>query len=166
MCGGIANIFASALIVCAWGFFLLSGVADPEGGTKALWPIFGIANELWLKAENLQQTGSFKARGAYNAIAGLSAEERARGVITYSSGNHGQAVAFAERLVGQAFGFGEMAAISVSLLSSRRLAFTRKSHLICSVLVARALERTDAVFELDPSAMLPADLAKHYGVKP
>src|SRR5204862_7310721 len=77
-----------------------------------------------------------------------------------------QAVAFAERLVGQAFGFGEMAAISVSLLSSRRLAFTRKSHLICSVLVARALERTDAVFELDPSAMLPADLAKHYGVKP
>ena len=33
-------------------------------------------------------------------------------------------------------------------------------------LVARALERTDAVFELDPSAMLPADLAKHYGVKP
>jgi hypothetical protein len=77
-----------------------------------------------------------------------------------------QAVAFAERLVGEAFGFGEMAAISVSLLSSRRLAITRRSHLICSTLVARALERTDAVFDLDPSAMLPADLAKHYGVKP
>ncbi|HEX6351055.1 MAG TPA: hypothetical protein VF160_16885 [Candidatus Dormibacteraeota bacterium] len=85
---------------------------------------------------------------------------------TASERDRRQAVAFAERLVGQAFGFGEMLAISLSLLSSRRLSFTRKSHLICSVLVARALERTDAVFELDPGAMLPADLAKHYGVKP
>jgi uncharacterized protein YycO len=85
---------------------------------------------------------------------------------TASERDRRQAVAFAERLVGQPFGFGEMVAISLSLLSSRRLGFTRKSHLICSVLVARALERTDAVFELDPSAMLPADLAKHYGVKP
>ena len=41
-----ANVFCSALIVAAWGFFLLNGVADPEGGTKALWPIFGIANQL------------------------------------------------------------------------------------------------------------------------
>lgn len=57
-------------------------------------------NELWLKAESLQRTGSFKIRGAYNAISGLNEEERARGVITYSSGNHGQAVACAAHLLG------------------------------------------------------------------
>ena len=42
-----------------------------------------------LKAESLQRTGSFKFRGATNAIASLSPVERARGIITYSSGNHG-----------------------------------------------------------------------------
>jgi threonine dehydratase len=55
---------------------------------------------VWLKAENLQRTGSFKFRGAYHRIARLSAAERARGVITYSSGNHAQAVALAGRLLG------------------------------------------------------------------
>jgi threonine dehydratase len=56
--------------------------------------------ELWLKLESLQPIGSFKVRGAYNMIALLSAEERGRGVITYSSGNHGQGVAFAARALG------------------------------------------------------------------
>ena len=49
----------------------------------------------WLKCENLQKTGSFKVRGALNAIATLSRRERARGVITISAGNHAQAVAWA-----------------------------------------------------------------------
>jgi threonine dehydratase len=57
-------------------------------------------NRLVLKAENLQRTQSFKFRGAFNAVSSLSSEERARGVITYSSGNHGQAVACAAHLLG------------------------------------------------------------------
>ena len=53
-----------------------------------------------LKAENLQRTGAFKIRGAYNTIAQLSTEERAAGVVTASAGNHGQAVAWAAREAG------------------------------------------------------------------
>jgi len=55
---------------------------------------------LFLKCESFQRMGAFKFRGAYNAISRLSADERRRGVITYSSGNHAQAVALASRLVG------------------------------------------------------------------
>ena len=50
-----------------------------------------------MKLENLQPIGAFKLRGAYNKIASLSPEERARGVIAYSSGNHAQGVAYAAR---------------------------------------------------------------------
>jgi threonine dehydratase len=55
---------------------------------------------LRLKCENLQRGGAFKLRGAYNFIAQLPEEERSRGVITYSSGNHGRAVALAARELG------------------------------------------------------------------
>ena len=58
------------------------------------------ANRMFLKCENLQRAGAFKFRGAYNAISRLSREERARGVVTYSSGNHAQAVALVCRLLG------------------------------------------------------------------
>ncbi len=58
------------------------------------------ADRRWLKAESLQPIGAFKIRGAYVAIASLSDDERARGVITYSSGNHAQGVARAARLLG------------------------------------------------------------------
>jgi len=56
--------------------------------------------DAYLKLENLQPTGAFKLRGAYNAIRRLPDPARKRGVITYSSGNHGQAVAYAAQLVG------------------------------------------------------------------
>src|SRR5919112_1679821 len=55
---------------------------------------------LYLKAENLQPTGAFKLRGAYNNISSLSTEERRRGVVAHSSGNHAQAVAYAARALG------------------------------------------------------------------
>jgi cysteine synthase len=58
------------------------------------------AGGLWLKAESLQPMGAFKIRGAYNMISQLSKDQLQRGVITYSSGNHGQAVALAAQQLG------------------------------------------------------------------
>ncbi len=52
---------------------------------------------LWLKCEHLQPGGAFKIRGAFNMVAQLTPDERRRGVITFSSGNHGQAMALAAR---------------------------------------------------------------------
>jgi len=57
-------------------------------------------DSIWLKCENLQRVSAFKARGAYNFVSRLSPEEREAGLITYSSGNHAQAVAFAARAFG------------------------------------------------------------------
>src|SRR5208337_3101903 len=53
----------------------------------------GTGREIWLKAESLQPIGAFKIRGASNKILQLTPEQIARGVITYSSGNHAQGVA-------------------------------------------------------------------------
>ena len=58
------------------------------------------AGGLWLKAESLQPMGAFKIRGAYNMISQLPTDQLRRGVITYSSGNHGQAVAMAAQQLG------------------------------------------------------------------
>jgi threonine dehydratase len=60
----------------------------------------GLPREIWLKAESLQPIGAFKIRGASNKILQLTPAEIARGVITYSSGNHAQGVAYAAREVG------------------------------------------------------------------
>ncbi len=63
-------------------------------------PILSLRSGLGLKAESLQPTGSFKIRGAFNTILGLSAVQRTAGVVTHSSGNHGQAVAYAAARLG------------------------------------------------------------------
>ena len=83
----------------------LIGLADIEAAAER---IRGVAlrtplievGAFRLKCENLQPTGAFKIRGAYNMLAQLSPEARAAGVVTYSSGNHGQAVAFAAQRLG------------------------------------------------------------------
>jgi threonine dehydratase len=76
-------------------------------GVARVTPVYGsetlsraVGREVHLKAENLQRTGSFKVRGAYNRIVQLADEERANGVVAASAGNHGQAVAWAARELG------------------------------------------------------------------
>ena len=66
-------------------------------------PVFSCASlgeGVWLKAELLQRTGAFKVRGAFSRIAELTPEERARGVVTCSAGNHAAGVALAGRELG------------------------------------------------------------------
>jgi threonine dehydratase len=88
-------------------------LADIEGararieGIARVTPVFSsetfgrmCGRPVWLKAENLQRTGSFKIRGAVNKVAQLGTEERAAGVVAASAGNHGQAVAWAAREAG------------------------------------------------------------------
>jgi threonine dehydratase len=79
---------------------LLEGVSrvTPLEGSRALSDRVG--GPVWLKCENLQRTGSFKIRGAYVRIARLTDEERARGVVAASAGNHAQGVALAASLLG------------------------------------------------------------------
>ena len=73
------------------------GQSAPADAKSADEPTRG---QLWLKAESLQPIGSFKLRGAYNKIASFTEQERQRGVISYSSGNHAQGVAYAARALG------------------------------------------------------------------
>ena len=68
---------------------LTSRIADERTGAK-----------LFFKCENLQRSGAFKFRGAYNAIGAMSADQKARGVVAFSSGNHAQAIAYAGSLLG------------------------------------------------------------------
>ena len=65
-----------------------------------LLPLDWKGGRLWVKAECLQQGGSFKLRGAFNRLLQLSGEERKRGVVAFSSGNHAQGVALAARALG------------------------------------------------------------------
>jgi threonine dehydratase len=76
----------------------ISGIASWTPLVRA--PFAGMRGDVWLKAESLQPIGSFKLRGAANKILQLTPDEIARGVITFSSGNHAQGVAYAAREVG------------------------------------------------------------------
>lgn len=79
---------------------LLEGVArtTPLEYSRVLTERCGVPT--WLKCENLQRAGSFKIRGAYNRMARLTDEEKARGVVCASAGNHAQGVALAAQLLG------------------------------------------------------------------
>lgn len=68
--------------------------------SEALSKEFGDSHEIWLKLENTQHTGSFKLRGAFNKIQSLSEEERRKGVVASSAGNHAQGVAFSAAKAG------------------------------------------------------------------
>lgn len=74
--------------------------AERIRGVATRTPLLQWDDTTWLKPESLQPVGAFKMRGAYNKLASLTDAERARGVVTYSSGNHAQAVARAARLLG------------------------------------------------------------------
>lgn len=73
-------------------------VRTPMQTSRSLAEILG--SPVYLKCENLQRTGSYKIRGAYNRLSRLSPEEQARGVVAASAGNHAQGVAFAARELG------------------------------------------------------------------
>jgi len=78
----------------------IRAAAERIRGVAVRTPLLPWDERTWLKPESLQPVGAFKMRGAYNKLASLTDAERARGVVTYSSGNHAQAVARAARLLG------------------------------------------------------------------
>ena len=80
----------------------IRGAAERIAGVARRTPVLDLspARPLQLKCEQMQPVGAFKMRGAYNFLASLPSAERCAGVITYSSGNHGQAVAYAAQRFG------------------------------------------------------------------
>jgi uncharacterized protein YycO len=86
--------------------------------------------------------------------------------IDASDEDRAEAVAFAESCVGLPYGFATIVSIGISLLTGGKLTFAFDGQHICSGLVARAMERTPAIFNRTPSHVMPADLAKYYGVDP
>jgi threonine dehydratase len=79
---------------------LLRGVAITTAMEESRWLSTAVGGPVLLKCENLQRTGSFKIRGAYVRMSRLSPEERARGVVAASAGNHAQGVALAAQMLG------------------------------------------------------------------
>ncbi len=90
---GLAEIEAAQKRIA--GTAVKTGLYRLEGETASKLPY-----EVWIKAESEQPIGSFKLRGAFNKVASLEKDALSRGVITYSSGNHAQGVAYAGRALG------------------------------------------------------------------
>lgn len=86
--------------------------------------------------------------------------------IDASSDDRIEAAAFAERCVGLQYGYTTIVSIGLSLLTGGNFNFGFAGQMICSGLVARALERTTAIFAQDPSHVMPAELARIYRVAP
>lgn len=78
----------------------IRAAAERLRGVALRTPLLPLREGSFIKAESLQPTGSFKIRGAFNAMAQLGPEQRVRGVVTHSSGNHAQAIARAGRILG------------------------------------------------------------------
>jgi threonine dehydratase len=78
----------------------ISGIAIQTPMLKSHWLSEQTGGNVWFKCENLQRTGAYKLRGAYNLMSQLSASEKARGVVAASAGNHAQGVAMAARELG------------------------------------------------------------------
>jgi threonine dehydratase len=114
---------------------LIANVAVRTPLLPQLWA--GAQRPLWVKPENLQPVGSFKIRGAYHAIAALDADVRTRGVTTHSSGNHGQAVAYA------AARFGIPAVVVIPKVAPR-IKVDAVRRLGAEVVLVESAERLDA----------------------
>jgi permuted papain-like amidase YaeF/Yiix C92 family enzyme len=95
------------------------------------------------------------ARGEYTVVR-----------IKASPEDRDETVGFARSCLGEPYGMLTIVSIALSLLTGTRFSFGFPGQMICSGLVARALERTRAIFKAEPSHMMPADLAKAYRVNP
>ena len=108
---------------------------------------------VWLKPETLQRGGAFKFRGAYAYIASLSAEQRARGVIAPSSGNHAQAVALAARL----FGIPATVVMPTTVTSAKRAGAERLGAriVLAGTTTAHRMERALEIARVEGSTLVP-----------
>lgn len=110
--------------------------------------------DVYFKCENLQHTGSFKARGALNKILSLTADERERGIVTASTGNHGAACAYGMQQVGaQGIVFVPETAVATKLAAIRRLGAEIRTFGTDSAETerhARAFARTEGMTYVSP----------------
>jgi threonine dehydratase len=108
---------------------------------------------LWLKLENEQRSGAFKARGAFSALTSLAAEQRAHGVVTHSSGNHGRALAEAAA----ALGCPVTIVVPDNALPHKVAAIRAAGATVVVVAVAERAERAAALVEQGLTLVPPFD---------